>query len=145
MPYTITITRDEADLLNAAGIPGVTGGIFEFSPANAMDILGIVAQETEADAPGRQRLSDRLATLYGQHLAAVRKRASAQVAFDLDGPPNEAPMGTPVPVVTNDPEDFDLDPETGTFPILSEGVPDNDPQEPDAPIQVAKPTRKRRA
>lgn len=136
MPYTVAITADEAKLLTQANVSGVEGCIFTFEPRESMDILSLVANATNADAPGRIRLSDRLATLYGQHLTKTRKSASAQPLplFDFDGPPNTAAPGTEVPVFGSEGafvEAFDVDPTNETPVELPEPEP------------VAPPKRKR--
>ena len=81
MPYTVTITPDEAERLNEAQVEGVTGGIFEYEPRDTMKILGALDATAAVDAPGLDRIRDRLATLYGQAINA-HKVATAEVIID---------------------------------------------------------------
>jgi hypothetical protein len=84
MPYTVSITADEAHLLTEAKVDGVEGTIFTYAPGDSLEIIEIVAQLTPPETLGLQRLSDRLQTLYGTFLAAVaRKRESEQANDDL--------------------------------------------------------------
>lgn len=84
MPYTVSITADEAHLLSEAKIDGVEGTIFTYAPNDSLEIIEIVAQLTPPETLGLQRLSDRLQTLYGTFLAAIaRKRESEQANDDL--------------------------------------------------------------
>ena len=116
MPYTVSITADEAHLLTEAKVDGVEGTIFTYAPAQSLEIIEIVSQLTPPETLGLHRLRDRLQTLYGTFLAAVaRKRESEQANDDLvfgtmstpgvyinaalDGPPLPAGDATPVPIL----------------------------------------------
>ena len=106
MPYTVSITADEAHLLTEAKVDGVEGTIFTYAPNDSLEIIEIVSQLTDPETLGLQRLSDRLQTLYGTYLTAVaRKRESEQANDDdvfavredytIDEVPSPAPQDAP--------------------------------------------------
>lgn len=103
MPYTVSITNDEANLLTEAEVEGIEGSIFTYEPRATLEIMAVVAERSAPDAPGRKHLTDRLSTLYGGYLAAVaRKRESAQASDDASvfaTRINDTPDATPVPMI----------------------------------------------
>lgn len=80
MPYAVAIGREEVELLQGREITGIKlqGSIMEYDVRNGLKTTSEIAELP--DCPARWRLVNRCATLYGRHLADVRKRESANAS-----------------------------------------------------------------
>lgn len=90
MPYAVSISRDEASLIREHPISGVTlegSAVMSFTPSQGGQALADL-WAIRTDTPGHARLTDRIATLYGQHLAHARKRGSVQAPESANDEPD---------------------------------------------------------
>lgn len=75
MPVTILITPQEADAARVANVGEVDGSIFTYDPNETM---AHISKITETGHDGSERLSGRLATIYGQMIVKRSKEIEAE-------------------------------------------------------------------